>query len=57
MGLGVTTLPLYNPSSFDVPCISQPNPTRPLRIPKVQRGTRCSRWLTLKSCNQYLTVD
>lgn len=57
MGLGVTTLPLYNPSSFDVSCISQPNPTRPLRIPKVQRGTRCSRWLTLKSCNQHLTVD
>lgn len=57
MGLGVTTLPLYNPSSFGVLCISQPNPTQVPRIPKVQRGNRCSRWLTLKSCNQHLTID
>lgn len=57
MGLGVTALPLYNPSSFGVLCISQPSPTRALRIPKIQRGNRCCRWLTLKTCNQRLTVD
>lgn len=57
MGLGVTTRPFYNPSSFGVLCISQPNPTRALRIPKVQRGNSCSRWLTLKTCNQHLLVD
>lgn len=57
MGLGVTTLPLYDPSLFGVLSISQSNRTRALRIPKVQGGTRCSEWLTLKTCNQHLLDD
>ena len=60
MGLGSQTLPLYNPSSFGFPCISRPaEPTPSAAYPprKVQRGSHCSRRLTLKSCNQHLTVD